>query len=263
MAGYCPTPSRPGPDMPRFRQLWAVVAILLASTPSWAAVQLVSGPNVSISSNRATIRWTTDVESGTRVQFGTVPSRLDQRRTGPVGTSHEVLLAELRPGTTYHFTAGTARVPLATNSFTTEAGLDPSGPSPTPATVSGDASGPPGPSSPQQQARPPPAKVTWGSPRSLADHFERHGSDFQARSADDYAAQAWQFLVRAKSDGLPAKLDSEGVVRIFDPRSGAFAAYNPDGTTKTYFKPGRREYFDDQPGRTVDLRKLDDFQVPR
>ncbi len=263
MPDPCPTPTQPGPAMPRIRHLWRVLAILLSTTHSWAAVQLVRGPDVSVSSNRVIIRWTTDVESGTRVQFGTAPARLDQRRTGPVGTSHEVFLTELHPGTTYHFTAGTARVPLATNSFTTDGGSNPSSPSTNPATTTGDTAGPTGPSSPQQQARPPPAKITWGSPRSLVDHFERHGSDFQARSADDYAAQAWQFLVRAKSDGLPAKLDSEGVIRIFDPRSGAFAAYNPDGTTKTYFKPGRRGYFDDQPGRTVDLRKLDDFQVPR
>ena len=86
---------------------------------------------------------------------------------------------------------------------------------------------------------------------------------FAARDPEDYAARAWLFLVRAKTEGLPAKRDDSGVVRVYDPRSGAFAAYNRDGTTRTYFKPGRRDYFADQPGDVVDLKKLDRFQPPR
>ena len=62
-------------------------------------------------------------------------------------------------------------------------------------------------------------------------------------------------MQRATTDGLPAKRDDDGVLRVFDPKSGAFAAYSRDGKTKTYFKPGRRGYFDDQPGTGVDLRK--------
>jgi pyocin large subunit-like protein len=55
-------------------------------------------------------------------------------------------------------------------------------------------------------------------------------------------------------EGYPAKLDSERVLRIFDPRSGTFGAYNPDGTTKTFFKPGNARYFDRQPGRPINLK---------
>ncbi len=65
---------------------------------------------------------------------------------------------------------------------------------------------------------------------------------------------ASQFLQRAKSEGLPAKVDRSGTIRVFDSRSGTFGAYNPNGTTKTFFKPGRRSYFDKQPGQAVDLR---------
>ena len=62
------------------------------------------------------------------------------------------------------------------------------------------------------------------------------------------------FLQRARVEGLPAKVDSSGVLRVFDPRSGAFAAYNRNGTTKTFFKPGSPGYFDRQPGRPVNLK---------
>jgi pyocin large subunit-like protein len=98
------------------------------------------------------------------------------------------------------------------------------------------------------------ARETWGRIESLPDHFARHGKDFQARDADDYAAQAAAMLQRAKTTGLPAKRDSDGSLRVFDPATGAFGAYNRDGTTKTFFKPGNADYFDRQPGAPVDLR---------
>jgi len=89
---------------------------------------------------------------------------------------------------------------------------------------------------------------------SLPDHFARHGNDFGAKNPEDYARMAWEFLQRGKAEGLPAKQDETGVLRVFDPRSGAFAAYNRDQTTKTFFKPGNRDYFARQPGRSVDLK---------
>lgn len=103
-------------------------------------------------------------------------------------------------------------------------------------------------------AKPGSARQTWGHIDTLADHFARHGRDFHARDADDYAAQAAAFLQRAKTNGLPAKRDADGSLRIFDPGTGAFGAYNANGTTRTYFKPGSPGYFDRQPGTPIDLR---------
>jgi pyocin large subunit-like protein len=99
-----------------------------------------------------------------------------------------------------------------------------------------------------------PAGQTWGDPASLPDHFARHGSEFGARNAEEYAQMAWQFLQHAKVEGLPAKVDGSGVLRVFDPQSDAFGAYNRDGTTKTFFKPGSRGYFERQPGQPVNLK---------
>jgi pyocin large subunit-like protein len=100
-----------------------------------------------------------------------------------------------------------------------------------------------------------PASKTWGHLASLPDHFARHGADFGARNAEDYAAQAAAFLARAKTEGLPAKRDPDGALRVYDPATGAFGAYNANGTTRTYFKPGSPTYFERQPGVNVDLRK--------
>ena len=95
---------------------------------------------------------------------------------------------------------------------------------------------------------------TWGNPPSLPDHFARHGADFGARDAQEYARMATELLRRARTEGLPAKLDADGVLRVFDPRSGAFGAYNRDGTTKTFFKPDNGVYFQRQPGRSINPR---------
>ncbi|HKS04617.1 MAG TPA: hypothetical protein VJR49_04605 [Chthoniobacterales bacterium] len=97
---------------------------------------------------------------------------------------------------------------------------------------------------------------SWGNPASLPDHFARHGRDFGARSADEYALLAYQFQRRATVEQYRAKIDNQRVLRIYDPRTGTFGAYNSDGTTKTFFKPNRAGYFDRQPGREVDLRNL-------
>ena len=109
-------------------------------------------------------------------------------------------------------------------------------------------------SAPPATGMPGDARQTWGRPESLADHFARHGSDFGARSADDYAAQAAGFLERARREGFPAKRDADGSLRVFDPATGTFGAYNRNGTAKTFFKPGNAGYFDRQPGTKVDLR---------
>jgi pyocin large subunit-like protein len=99
-----------------------------------------------------------------------------------------------------------------------------------------------------------PIDRSWGHPATLPDHFARHGADFGARSAQEYAAMASQFLQRGRTVGFAAKVDSRGDLRVFDSRSGAFGAYNANGTTKTFFKPHSPAYFKKQPGRAIDLR---------
>lgn len=91
---------------------------------------------------------------------------------------------------------------------------------------------------------------SWGRPETLQDHFNRHGADFGATDIYDYAAKAHALYHR---HGVEAKLDAAGTLRIYDPATGAFGAYNADGTTRTFFKPRRGQaYFDRQPGRLVD-----------
>jgi hypothetical protein len=88
----------------------------------------------------------------------------------------------------------------------------------------------------------------WGNPNTLARHFFDHGADFGSASPDEYANQASDFFQQAQQDGLPTKIDSDGVIRVYDPASNTFGSYNPDGTTKTFFTPSSPTYWSRQPG---------------
>jgi pyocin large subunit-like protein len=210
--------------------------------PRTNATQLVGDAVVSRNGNAATIHWVTDVATGTRLKI--LPNAIvhppgDRMPT----TDHLVVVEGLQPGRDYTIQFGTARLWLGTRDLSSSGGNAP--PAAPTATVL--------PKVPQID-RAPPAEKTWGSVASLPDHFARHGSDFHAQNQDDYARMAREFLQRAKAEGLPAKVDPTGTLRVFDPRSGAFAAYNRNGTTKTFFKPGNPGYFDRQPGRQVNLK---------
>ena len=231
------------------------------------AVELVEAPVAQVTDATATIRWKTDVTCGTRLRFGLSEDKLDGKAGEGVTATHEVTLTGLKPDTAYAYSVGSAKEVLKTDIFMTakpgqtakEKGLL----SKIKDALSGKPSGtkearPPPPPASSVKLTAPPTERTWGSMRTLQDHFDRHGADFSAKSADDYARQAWEFLQRAKAEGLPAKLDdSDGTLRVWDAKTGAFAAYNRDGTTKTYFKPGSPDYFVRQPGRPIKLKRSD------
>ena len=90
-------------------------------------------------------------------------------------------------------------------------------------------------------------KKTWGNRATLTDHFERHGHDFNARSENHYARMAHKFYINRSN--YQTKVDDNGVIRVYDKKTNSFGSYNPDSTTKTYFKPKSRNYFNNQPGK--------------
>jgi len=90
--------------------------------------------------------------------------------------------------------------------------------------------------------------TNWAQSNTLARHFRDHGADFGARNAQDYAKKASDFFKQSQVDKLPTKIDSSGTIRVYDPKTNTFGSYNPDGTTKTFFKPDSPTYFHRQPG---------------
>jgi hypothetical protein len=94
----------------------------------------------------------------------------------------------------------------------------------------------------------PPATSTWGDSETLDRHYIEHADDFGAQSVEDYAGQANEFFLRSDTEGYLKKVGRSGIIRIYDPKTNTFGAYNPNGTTRTFFKPTSPSYWDRQPG---------------
>ncbi|HEX4603448.1 MAG TPA: fibronectin type III domain-containing protein [Candidatus Angelobacter sp.] len=72
-----------------------------------SAVQITNGPVVEhVTDTTAEIAWSTNVNSGTALHYGSDPSHLDQTVGMPWGgLTHRVLIKNLKPNTTYYFKA--------------------------------------------------------------------------------------------------------------------------------------------------------------
>ncbi|HZP98904.1 MAG TPA: hypothetical protein VFB13_05155 [Reyranella sp.] len=97
------------------------------------------------------------------------------------------------------------------------------------------------------QAREP---VGFTTARHLDEHYEKHGREFGTISKHEYLALA-QALRDAPAGGpIEEIVRKDGVVTRFDRASGAFIAFNPDRTIRTFFKPNDGErYFRRQAAR--------------
>ena len=225
----------------------------LVSLTAASGLELVVPPTVEVTASNAVVHWRTDVASGTRAQVRPDSAKISVPDKTP-GAEHTVVVNGLKPGAEYSVIVGSARVWLVTNTFTatgkavTKNGTDTTAGANLKTVTAKKVV------EKTETLKAPPTRKIWGNWASLPDHFARHGADFHAKDEDDYARMSWEFLQRAKAEGLPAKAGEDGVLRVFDPKSGAFASYNRDGTTKTFFKPGGRDYFDRQPGKTVNLK---------
>jgi|SRR5438270_6480434 len=71
------------------------------------AVQITNGPVVEIvTDTTAQIAWSTNVNAGTTLRYGSDPSHLDLAAGMPWGgLTHRVTLKDLKPNTTYYFRA--------------------------------------------------------------------------------------------------------------------------------------------------------------
>ena len=84
-----------------------------------------------------------------------------------------------------------------------------------------------------------------GDPGTLEEHFNAHGMDVGATSEEEYTRMAHEFYLNKGQ--YQVKVDKEGITRVYDAARNLFGAYNPNGTTKSYFAPtGGQAYFDNQ-----------------
>ncbi|MBS0546548.1 MAG: hypothetical protein JSR24_02295 [Proteobacteria bacterium] len=106
-------------------------------------------------------------------------------------------------------------------------------------------------------ARAPGDAKSWGTgigfvdQRRLDEHYDKHGAEFGHITRQDYLRQA-QLLRDAKVGGpVLETVRADGVATRFDRQTGAFIAFNPNGTIRTFFKPNDGErYYRRQASRT-------------
>lgn len=91
------------------------------------------------------------------------------------------------------------------------------------------------------------SSVGFASRQGWLDHYAKHGAEFGDITREQYlsAAQAVRDA-RAGGDILEARR-RDGTISRYDRKTGAFLAFNLDGTIRTFFKPDDGErYFQRQ-----------------
>jgi pyocin large subunit-like protein len=92
--------------------------------------------------------------------------------------------------------------------------------------------------------------VGFADQRRLEEHYGKHGAEFGNITRQDYLHQAQ--LLRDADVGGPVlqTVRADGVTTRFDRQTGAFIAFNRNGTIRTFFKPNDGErYFRRQADR--------------
>ena len=93
------------PSLLAFLLLLAGLAICASPIAQAGQVSFTSSPAVQADQHSATITWSTNASSSSRVMYGNDPNNLTQLAEGAPGTKHSVKIDNLQPGTTYYFQA--------------------------------------------------------------------------------------------------------------------------------------------------------------
>lgn len=97
------------------------------------------------------------------------------------------------------------------------------------------------------------ATVGFRSRRQLDDHFAKHGAEFDAQGPLEYLRLAQTLRDTVAGGGVLETTRVDGVVTRFHRETGAFLAFNADGTIRTFFVPNDGEaYFRRQARRRPD-----------
>lgn len=85
--------------------------------------------------------------------------------------------------------------------------------------------------------------VGFRDPERLAEHYRKHGAEFGTISREEYLRRA-QVLRDAPAGGSILEFRrADGVTTRFDRTSGAFIAFDPDRTIRTFFHPNDGEAY--------------------
>ena len=93
--------------------------------------------------------------------------------------------------------------------------------------------------------------IGFRSPHYLDEHFAKHGSEFRGMSRAEYLLAAQTLRDSPVGGDIEEIVRRDGTASRFDKASGAFIAFDSDGTIRTFFKPNDGErYFRRQAQRS-------------
>jgi hypothetical protein len=87
------------------------------------------------------------------------------------------------------------------------------------------------------------AAIGFRSRGQLIEHFQKHGREFGAPDADAYLRLAQTLRDRPMGGDVLEQRRGDGTITRYDRAAGAFLAYDPDLTIRTYFKPNDGEQY--------------------
>ena len=90
-------------------------------------------------------------------------------------------------------------------------------------------------------------QIGFRSAEKLREHFRKHGREFHVKTEADYLRMAQLLRDRKKDGDVLEFVRNDAVTCKFDRATGAFLAYDSDGTIRTFFRPTDGEaYFERQ-----------------
>jgi len=81
------------------------------------------------------------------------------------------------------------------------------------------------------------------SRRLFEEHYAKHGREFGNISPQEYLARAQAWRDAPAGGPILEAVTPDGIISRFDRRSGAFGAYNPNRTIRTFFIPNAGERY--------------------
>jgi pyocin large subunit-like protein len=79
-----------------------------------------------------------------------------------------------------------------------------------------------------------------------AQHFRRHGADFEAGSVQEYERLASVFANRRDADGVESFVSHGGLIFMYEPATNTFMMRKVSTRLITFFKPTSADYWKTQ-----------------
>jgi pyocin large subunit-like protein len=77
----------------------------------------------------------------------------------------------------------------------------------------------------------------------LEEHWQKHGREFRATSREQYLQMAQALRDAPVGGNVLEIVRGDGAVSRFDKNSGAFIAFERNGTIRTFFRPNDGERY--------------------